>query len=212
MNIFIAGANGGIGRQVVQQALDGGHRVTALVRDPSKLAITHPSLLIVRGDVLAPNSFSDALRGQDLVVSALGLKKSGGEPVTLYSQGCANLFEAMDKQKITRFFCISASALDINPLFPWYLKFVTKYILQRLLKEMYADLRRMEAQVKGSKSDWTIIRPPRLTNGPLTGHYRIAVGTFLKNCLKISRADVGHYILHHVQDTASFRETVEIGY
>jgi hypothetical protein len=89
---------------------------------------------------------------------------------------------------------------------------VTKYILQRLLKEMYADLRRMEEGVKTSKSDWTILRPPRLTNGPLTGHYRTAVGTFLRDCLKISRADVGHYILQHVQDAATFRETVEIGY
>jgi putative NADH-flavin reductase len=212
MNIFIAGANGGIGRQVVQQALDGGHRVTALVRDPSKLSITHPSLLIVRGDVLQPSSFEAALKGQDVVVSALGLKKSGGETVTLYSRGCANLLLAMGEHKITRFFCISASALDVNPMFPRYLKFVTKYILQRLLKQMYADLRRMEIQVKGSKCDWTIIRPPRLTNGPMTGHYRSAVGTFLKNCLKISRADVAHFILHHTQDAATFRETVEIGY
>jgi len=77
---------------------------------------------------------------------------------------------------------------------------------------MYADLRLMEGIVKASRTDWTIIRPPRLTNGPLTGHYRIEINGFLKNGLKISRADVAHFITKHLDDESIYQSTVEIAY
>jgi putative NADH-flavin reductase len=77
---------------------------------------------------------------------------------------------------------------------------------------MYADLRRMEAIIKASSLDWTIIRPPQLTNGPVTGQYRTAVNAFLKNALKISRADVAHYMIHNAGNETTFKGIVEIGY
>jgi putative NADH-flavin reductase len=77
---------------------------------------------------------------------------------------------------------------------------------------MYADLRQMEAFIKDSDLDWTIIRPPQLTDKTVTGHYRTATNTFLKNCLKISRSDVAHFMIHNAHNEATFKAIVEIGY
>ncbi|MDB5286321.1 MAG: putative NADH-flavin reductase [Mucilaginibacter sp.] len=214
INLFIAGANGGIGRRAVEQALQAGHRVTALVRDPAKLPLVHPNLTIVKGDIMQPETFVHQMEGQQVVLSALGV--SGGllsdKPTTLYSQGNANLLKAMEQHNVKRFVCISASALDISPVIPWYFRLAAKYIVQKLLKYMYADLRQMEGIVKASKADWTIIRPPQLTDGPVTGNYRMAVNQFLKNCLEISRADVAHWMLNNLYNETTYRATVEIAY
>jgi len=213
MKLFIAGANGGIGRQAVEQALQAGHQVTALVRDPAKLALTHPNLLIVKGDVLQPDTFAHQLQDQQAVISALGVSGSslfGDKPTTLYSQGNANLLKAMEQYDVKRIFCISASALEVSPVNPWYARLAAKYVIQKLLKHMYADLRRMENIIKASGTEWTIIRPPQLTNESLTGHYRTAMNVFLKDCLKISRANVAHFIVNNLTNKATYRATVEI--
>ncbi|QEC74637.1 SDR family oxidoreductase [Mucilaginibacter ginsenosidivorax] len=122
------------------------------------------------------------------------------------------MLAAMEQHGVKRACFISASAVEISPVLPWYVRPIARYVLQNLLKHMYADLLKMEALVKASKADWTIIRPPQLTDGPLTGNYRTAVNHFLKNALKISRADVAHFILAKLTDTTTYRGTVEIAY
>lgn len=77
---------------------------------------------------------------------------------------------------------------------------------------MYADLRAMEKLVKASGLDWTIIRPPQLVNKPVTGSYRIAINHFLKNCLKISRADLAHFMINNINNKAIYQSTIEIAY
>jgi putative NADH-flavin reductase len=215
MNVFIAGANGGIGRKAVEQALHAGYQVTALVRDPAKLPMVHPNLRIVKGDIMQPETFAHHIKGQQVVISALGVSDGNlfsDKPTTLYSDGNTNLLKAMEQYGVKRIFCISASALDISPVIPWYFRLAAKYIVQKLLKHMYADLRRMEAILKKSGTDWTIVRPPQLTDGPLTGIYRKAINQFLKDCLKISRADVAHFIVTHLTNSETYRATVEIAY
>jgi hypothetical protein len=73
---------------------------------------------------------------------------------------------------------------------------------------MYADLRAMEQLIKENDTDWTILRPPRLVDKPVTGHYRIAINSFLKNCLTISRAEVAHFMVNNIAN----KTTIEIGY
>ena len=213
-NLLIIGANGGIGRQCVELALKDGHHVTALLRNPAKLNISHPNLQIIKGDVLQPVTFELALENQDAVISAIGVSGGFGadKPTVLYSQGKANLLQAMSKKGVKRAFFISASAIEISPVLPFYVRWAAKYILQKLLKYMYADLRTMEQLIKESNSNWTIIRPPRLTDKPATGNYRTAINIFLKNALSISRADVAHYIINNINNTATYQGVIEIGY
>lgn len=212
--LVIVGANGGIGRQCVEQALQAGHLVTAILRNPAKLAIEHPNLKKVSGDVMQPGAFENHFENQDAVISAIGVAGGFGsdKPTALYSQGNANVLKAMEQKGIKRMFLISASAIEISPVLPFYIRLIEKYVVQKLLKHMYTDLLKMEAVIKSSNISWTIIGPPQLTNQAVTGTYRIAINTFLKNCLKISRADVAHFIINNVANRDTYQATVEIGY
>jgi putative NADH-flavin reductase len=212
--LLIIGANGGIGRQCVELALNAGHRVTALVRNPANLPLIHQNLEVVQGDLLKPATLEKYLVGKDAVISAIGVKGGmfGDKPTTLYSEGNANLLQAMEIVGVKRAFFISASAIEISPVIPRFVQFLAKYVIQKLLKHMYADLRRMESIIKASDAKWTIIRPPQLTDQPVTGHYRTAINNWLKDCLKISRADVAHFIIHNINNPAIIKTTVEIGY
>ena len=212
-NILIIGANGGIGRQAVDQALSAGHRVTALLRNPAKLPLTHSNLKIVQADVTQPVSLLNLFTGHDVIISAVGV--SGGfkdPPTNLYSQGAQNILREMEQSGVRRAFFISASAVETNPLLPFFIRLASKYIIQKLLANMYTDLRLMETLIKETDLDWTIVRPPQLTDSKVTGHYRIAVNRFLKNGLKLSRADTVHFMLSHIQSEDVFRSVVEIGY
>jgi putative NADH-flavin reductase len=212
--LLIIGANGGIGRHCVEQALAAGHQVTAILRNPVKLPLQHPNLLIVRGDVMQRLSFSEHYSGKDAVISAIGVAGGlfGDQPTTLYSEGAKNIILEMKKAGILRVFVISASAVEISPRLPFIYRLAAKYVIRKLLKHMYADLLRMESAVKTSGLDWTILRPPQLLDKPLTGKYRIAINQFLKNALKISRADTADFILQHLHTKETYQSTVEIAY
>ena len=206
-HVLVFGAAGGIGRACVTTALAGGHKVTAVLRTPAKLDLTHPNLQIVQGDVADPNSFSSYLKGKDVVISAIGVNSGFGKdkPTTLYSEGNRTVIKEMATTGVTRAFFISASALEVSPVLPFFIRLLIKYVVQRLLKHMYEDLRKMEAIIKESDINWTVIRPPRLTDKPATGHYRVAINAFLKNGLQLSRADLAHFIINNISNKATYR-------
>lgn len=210
LNILVMGANGGIGSQTVEIALEVGHHVTALVRNPANLTISHTHLKIVTGDIQRPETFEGYLENNDAVISAIGGKMN--EPTTLYSDGNRNLLKAMKKMGAKRAFFISASAIEISPVQPFYIRLVTKYFVQKLLGHGYADQRIMEKLIKESDTNWTIMRPPRLTDKPVTGHYRFAINRFLENCLSISRADVAYFMINNITNEATYKTTIEIAY
>jgi hypothetical protein len=111
---------------------------------------------------------------------------------------------------VQRVFFISASAIVISPLQPLLVRWLTKYVLQKILRHMYADIRIMEGIIKASDACWTIVRPPRLTNRPATGHYRVAINEHVRNGFSIARADVAHFMLNNISNPTTFRTTVEI--
>ena len=207
MKIIVFGANGGIGSKVVEQALEAGHQVTAVVRRPSSITIQHPQLTVVQGDVLNLDTIQPTMAGQDAVISAIGISKDA--PTIVYSGGIANIIRAMQTNKVQRLMCISASGLDPGPL---YQKIIAKLFLWRMLKYSYTDLALMEAAVKASNINWTIVRPPRLTDNERLGHYKIAVNKHLPNGFSLSRADTADYMLKHLNDPQSYHGLVEVAY
>ena len=207
MKLVVFGSTGGIGSQVVEQALAAGHEVTAIARHPSAIPFRHEHLEVVEGDVLEPETIRGAIAGKDAVISALGARDRA--PTTIYSEGVANIMQAMQAAQVCRIFCISASGLEPGPR--WQ-RWIAKPLLWLILKNMYTDLVRMETEVKASGLDWTILRPPSLTDGPRTGRYQAAVDQHLSRIFSISRADVADYILNHLNDAATFRKTVELAY
>jgi putative NADH-flavin reductase len=212
IKILIIGAAGGVGRHCVELALAKGHHVTAVLRDPGKLQLNHNNLKTVRGDVTEPTSFAEHLQGVDAAISTIG--QSGGlfsdKPTTLYSRGAVNLLREAEKAQVPRAIFISAAGLEINPKNPFYIRLFLKYVIQKLLKHAYTDLHFMENFIKMSALNWTIVRPPQLTDNPMTGNYRSAINGFLDKSMKISRADVAHYIINHIGDETTYRATVEV--
>ena len=207
MKLVVLGSTGGIGKHVVEQALALGHDVTAIARRPEAVTAKHGNLEVIRGDVLAPTSFDQVLAGKDAVVSAIGVADRA--PTTLYSQGIANIIRAMQTARVRRLLCVSATGLEPGPLVQ---RVFAKPILWAVLKEMYTDLVRMESEVRKCNLDWTIVRPPKLTDGPHTGHYRAAVNMHLPGCWTISRADLADYLITQLNDPASYCGLVETAY
>lgn len=102
--VLIIGATGGTGRCLVTEALDRGYEVTALVRNPAKLAMEHPRLRVLKGDVLDYASVEQSVQGQDAVISALGHKQFFG-PSSILSNGTRNLIRAMEAHGVGRLVC-----------------------------------------------------------------------------------------------------------
>ncbi|WP_409346739.1 NAD(P)-dependent oxidoreductase [Paenibacillus sp. MBLB4367] len=208
MKVVVFGATGGTGRQVVAQALEYGHEVTAIVRNPEAIDIRHERLEVIRGDVLDPSSFSKSIAGKDAVLSALGV--SHRKPTTVYSEGTGYIMKAMQAEGVRRLVCLSSAGLKIpddTPLMQW---FVIHFVIQPLYKHAYEDMARMEEKVRKSGLDWTVVRPPRLTNGAKTGTYRTALNKHLPKAQGISRADLADYMMKSVPDSTSFQAVVEI--
>lgn len=207
MKLVVFGSTGGIGAQVVEQALAVGHEVTAVARRPSAVTLRHDCLRVVQGDVLDAASVHAAIRGQEVVVSAVGARDRS--PTTVYSAGVTHMLEAMQAEGLRRLFCVSASGLDPEPL--WQ-RLIAKPMLWLILKNMYTDLVLMENEVSASGLEWTILRPPQLTDAARTGHYQVAVNHHLGRVRKISRADVADYIVRHLKDETSYGGVVELAY
>lgn len=208
MNIAIFGASGPTGILLVQQALEQEHQVTALVRNPDKLTLTHPNLKIVKGDVFSGPSFENILSGQDIVLSALGATQMGA--TTIYTEGGKNIIEAMRKNNVKRFICMtSAGVEEQDPSFP----FIYKLMIKPMLRKIYADAIVFEKQLQSIKDiDWTIVRPTALNNKPITRNYRVSPRFSPKGGAKISRADVAHFIMEEVNQNKWIGKTPTLAY
>ncbi|NEP14630.1 MAG: SDR family oxidoreductase [Symploca sp. SIO2C1] len=209
MKLLIFGATGGVGRQVVEQALEQGHTVTAFVRNPAKLDIQHPNLNFVQGDVLDFPSVEHVVQRQDAVVCTLG----SGQKLTgtVRSQGTRHIVQAMQKSGIQRFICQTTMGVGDS----WgSLNFYWKYIMFGLiLRNVFADHERQEQDVKQSGLDWTIVRPGAFVDGGKTSQYRHGFPGTDKTCkLKISRADVADFILKQLVDDSYLHQTPSLSY
>jgi putative NADH-flavin reductase len=205
MKLAVFGATGGIGSQVVSQALAAGHEVTAIVRRPSAVDLRHECLEVIRGDALEPATLQEPIHGKDAVISALGV--SSLAPTTLYSAGSANIIRAMQTGGVRRLVCVSAIGLDPGPPLQ---RLIAKPILWMIFRNAYRDLIRMEAEVRLSNLDWTILRAAQLTNGPHTRQYQTAVNKHLSKPSSVSRADVADGILALIDNHTTYCATVEV--
>jgi putative NADH-flavin reductase len=211
MRITIFGASGRTGTQLVEQALAGGHEVTAVVRDPARLAIpTHPRLDVVTADVMDPASILPAVTGADAVLTAAGPRGAG--PTTVITDSVRSIAAAMEKAGTRRLLVLSGSiAADGGEGF--FLRHVLKPLARRtFLRNVCADMRRAEAEIVRTDLDWTIVRPPALTNGPATGNYRTAAQRDLPRGFRLSRADLAAYMLSLIGDVAAVRRHVAVAY
>ena len=207
MKLVVFGASGGTGQEIVRQALDQGHEVTAFVRDPKKLAMKHGKLHIIEGDALKDQSaIARAIAGRDAIICALGVAnslKSAG----LIAGSLAAIVPAAEKHDVRRLILISAFGVGDSfrnaPLVP-------RLMYRLLLGDIYRDKKAGEDIVKASGLDWTILHPVMLTTGPKTGTYRSGERLELYGIPKVSRSNVAHFALAQLTDKTFLRKTAVI--
>jgi len=208
--LLIVGATGGTGRQLVAQALERGHTVTALVRDPAALRLDHPRLRVLQGNVLDHASVVAAVRGQDAVLSALGHKQFF-RPTRILSEGTRNVLSAMAAHGVRRFVC--ETALGIGDSAGRMGLYYTFLVIPVIVPFYFWDKTRQERLIAESGLDWTVVRPSALTNGGRRGRYRHGPGTGSFVWTKrISRSDVAEFMLNQITDATYLKAAVSLSW
>jgi len=221
MRLTIFAATGGIGRQVLEQALAAGHDVTAVVRNPKKLG---RKVRVVTADLSAPDPavLESAVRGADGVISGLGAVSKSDVGVAW--QGTQAIVRAMKATGVRRLIVVSAAPISTvaspgrpnppehDPGDGFFMRHVLSPVIKAVLRQHYADLARMEDVLRDSGLDWTVIRPPRLTDKALTGTYRTASGQNLRGGVVISRADVAQLMLRVLEQPQTIGQAIGIAY
>lgn len=204
MNLLIFGATGATGQHLVRLALSQGHQVTAFVRDPGRLIDTSSSLAYVIGDVMQLPSLESALRGQDAVLCALGTmpESKADRPrrqpsIPVCSVGTQNILQAMSNNNCRRIVAETSTSVGESR---YTSSLGAAAIIRTILKDVMEDKERQETAIRASNTDWTIVRPVRLTNG--AAQNKIQVGEKLPWSMlsTISRADVAAFMIAALSD------------
>ncbi len=210
MKIIVFGATGGTGKLIVSQALAKGHSVTAFVRNPEGL-MQDPHLRVVQGDVFDFATVVSAVRGHRAVLSALGartLKKTD-----VLSQAIPIILEGMRQEYVTRLIVLGASGVQKDH--GKYQNALTNIALwvakKTMLKHPFVDQAAQERLLAASDVDYTIVRAPRLLDGPFTGTYRVLPDALPPGALTVSRADVADFMLQQLTDPRFHRQGPYIG-
>ncbi|MFD8809601.1 NAD(P)-dependent oxidoreductase [Streptomyces sp. NPDC059597] len=210
MKLTVFGATGGIGGEIVRQALEAGHEVTAVVRDPARLTVTGERLDVVRADLSDPEALRPAVAGRDAVLSGLGARTRKDAGVT--APLTRTVLGAMEAEGVRRLLVVTAAPIGPAPERESALDRGMRRVVSAVFKDIYADLRETEAGLAASGTDWTAVRPPKLLDKPLTGRYRAVVGGFPRGGRFIGRADVAHAMLTMIGDTGTVKQGVGVAH
>jgi putative NADH-flavin reductase len=207
VKVTVFGATGGTGKHVVEQALAAGHEVTAVARNVSEVT-PRDGLTVLQGDVVDFASVEQAVAGSDAVVSVLGVADRR-KPTKLFSEGVSNMVRAMKASGTKRIIALSADGVEPNPAVNIGQRLVIALVVARILKHLYGDMLEMERVLADSETDWTVVRPPRLSDKEHTGEYQLSTGEPGPSS-GISRADLADYIVTHLADEESYQKLVWI--
>lgn len=208
MKIALFGGSGRTGREFLMQALEQGHEIHALVRNPERLGIVHENLYIVKGDAENRQDVFRTIQQTEAVVLVLGHTKSSSK--TILEKATAHVLAAMHEYQVKRI--VSLTGATVKAPKDQHQKFVSRFaetLMRTFARELLGDSMIQKNMLEISKLDWTIIRAPRLLDGPLTGHYR--TGYFVFEKPMIARADVAHFILSELASPQYVNEYPLIG-
>jgi putative NADH-flavin reductase len=220
MKLTVFAATGGIGRQIVEQAIAAGHDVTAVARNPKNLPA---QARIVTADLTAadPAVLASAVNGADAVLSGLGPRNPRSD-AGIASRGTRAIVAAMQATGVERIVVVSAAPIGTvpspgrptppkhDPGDGFFMRHLGSRIAGAMFREHYADLALMEDILRDSGLDWTISRPPKLTDKPVTGVYRTAYGRNIRGGFSVSRADVAHHMLHVLDQPETIKQVIGI--
>jgi putative NADH-flavin reductase len=210
MKLAVFGSNGSTGRLLTRLALDEDHDVVAFTRRPDVFPIEHRRLEVAAGDVHDAAAVASAIEGADAVISSLGVPFTKA-PITVYSQGAANIIAGMHAAGIKRFVCVSSNAVGPHPeplggfIFE---RIMQPYVVNKIGKTTYDDMRRMEAMVSDSDLAWTIVRPSGLFDAPAVSHYGVALDSIGHRFT--ARIDLADCLLRQALGDTYVRSTIAV--
>lgn len=208
MKLVIFGATGRIGGHLMSWGIDAGHEVHVLARHPEALR-PRDGLTVTGGDVLDPVTVAGVISGADAVLSALGPRGLDGfRKVELLAPAASNIIDGMRKTGAHRLISVSAAGAFVTE--DPDMSRLVKQTLPRIFARTYADVRRMEQEVRASDLDWTLVRPTRLVNVPGRGSWRVRDQYPPPGLTKIARADVAKFVIGALTESAYGRQAPAI--
>ena len=203
MHLSVFGGTGNTGRHLIEQALRKGHEVTALTKDPGKLPV-HPHLHAVTGDVRDEQSVRKVVAGAHAVFSMLGERS---RTTTVCTDGIRSILHVMHSLGVRRLLALSAYGVAENRHSNLYVRLGWK-----LMRGAMQDKERMESLIRASNTNWTVIRPARIINGPHTGDYHSGTALRLGSMAKISFADLACFTLSLVKRTNAQKQVISVAF
>jgi putative NADH-flavin reductase len=209
MKIVVFGASRGVGLNVVEQALQAGHTVTAFVRTPSQFTVQHPNLTVVQGDSMDAAAVERAIAGQDAVISALGPTRP---PVPgMMETSAKNIVTAMKKHGVKRLISTTGAGVRQPEDKPKLADHLIGFLLNLLAKNVVLDSAANVKMIQNSDLDWTVVRFPRLNDGAHTGQYR--AGYVSKDSsTQLARADGADFVLKELTEKKWLRKLPLVNY
>jgi putative NADH-flavin reductase len=199
MKLFVIGATGRTGQEILRQAFERGHDVTAFVRSPETVTLRHEHLTILKGNAADQNQLSEAMQNHDALLSALGPREVFKASSLLRDSALATT-RAMQRSGVRRLVVLSAAAH-----FPGIPNRIVSFILRNHMRDSLA----MEKTVQDSGLDWTIARPPRLTQEQYTT-YRSREDAAPRRGFSLSRKAVAAFMLDAIEQKKHFQKIVGI--
>ena len=199
MKLVVLGATGGIGLEIVRQAIEHGHAVTAFIRSPERLRGFQGRIRVIQGDVLNSVELARAIEGHDAVLSGFGPRVPiAKSDANLLREFAVALTTAMQRAGVRRFVVVSTAFLFRDSIIP------PTYLFGRLFfPGVVTDAEGMERTIRASKLDWTIVRPPQLTDKRRSKKYRVREGHLPRFGFNIPRADVADCLIKTIEDRTS---------
>ena len=165
MRLAVFGATGLTGGLFLAKALEQGHEVTALVRDPSRVSPNHPQLTVLGGGPTVPEDVERCIQGADAVIHCLGIGGKGdGRPTTLVSDSVKVVLAAMAKHGVQRIVCMSNVGAGGSGT--WFVNRIVLPLFVRWLLPIIEDKDRMEEALRASSVEWVSVRLPNIVEGP----------------------------------------------
>lgn len=211
MKIVVFGATGIVGKAVVNEALRKGHEVTILTRDSKKVTTHHPHLQVVEGDVTDRNTLRNLLQGQEAVIQTLGIGGKGdGSPTSVVSNANNIIMQEMQSAGVKRLIAISVIGAGESMYFlPWAYRKIILPLFMKWFKAIIDDKDRMEAMIRNSSLDWTIVRCTTVKDSPASGKVTASLdGKGLK--FTIAAPDMAAFMVNQLSDSTFIKQAPTI--
>jgi putative NADH-flavin reductase len=208
MKILVLGATGGTGRQIVEQGIARGHKITALIRDAARQDAFPDHVHTIAGDALDRDAVDRAVAGQDDVIYALGTKQTG--QTTFFSESTQLVLQSMEKHGVRRLVCITGIGAGETRGHGGLV--YDRLIFPFFTRKIYEDKDRQEALVRRSSVDWVLVRPAVFREGAAKGELQVVTDVNGVTLTRIARHEVARFVLDQLESNQYLRKAPFIGH